>query len=516
MVKLFLRLVITFSLLLTLLVAPAAQAAPQGGSPTPSADNLKPYFDRVAKAVQSFRLDNGMKFIVLERHDAPVVSFMLYADVGGVDEPEGQTGVAHFLEHLAFKGTDRIGTTDYAKEAPLLAEQDKLAAQIPGDPTQAAAIVAQIEQSEQQSLPYVKQNEFGQIVQQAGGVGLNANTSVEATRYFYSLPSNKLELWMSLESDRFLNPVFREFYKEKAVILEERRMRTENSPVGQMIEVFLAKAFTKHPYGRPVIGSVADLQAITRPQVRSFFEKYYGPGQMTAVIVGDVNPAQVRELADRYFGRLQPKPTPPKVTLTEPTQTKTSEVNLTLPSQPIYIEAYHRPGMNHPDAPVYDAIAGILSAGRNARLYKSLVETQQLALGVDVSNGFPGDKYPTLILLDAATAPGISLAQVEKALHSELDRLIQEPVTTAELDRYKANAKVGFLNLLDSNSSLASVLAEYEVKTGDWHNAFKEAEQIDVITPKDIQRVAKATFRAENRTIGRIVPPSTPKAPAKP
>jgi predicted Zn-dependent peptidase len=485
-------------------IAQTATQAPPSASATP--DNLKPYFDRVAQAVKSFRLKNGMQFIVLERHGAPVVSFMLYADVGGVDEPEGQTGVAHFLEHLAFKGTDRIGTTDYAKEAPLLAAQDKLAAQLGRDPAQAQKILAEIERSEQQSLPFVKQNEFGQIVQQAGGVGLNANTSVEATRYFYSLPSNKLELWMSLESDRFLNPVFREFYKEKSVILEERRMRTENSPVGQMIEVFLAKAFVQHPYGRPVIGSVADLQRVTRPEVRAFFDKYYGPGQMTGVIVGDVDFEQVKTMADQYFGRLKAKPKPPQVKVVEPPQTAPREVNLKLPSQPIYLEAYHRPGMNHPDAPVYDAIAGILSSGRNARLYKALVEEKKLALGADVSNGFPGDKYPTLILLDAATAPGVALDQVEAALHGELDRLVREPVTAAELDRYKAQSKVGFLGLLDSNSGLASLLAEYEVKTGDWRNAFREAEQVEAITPADIQRVAKATFRSENRTIGRILP----------
>jgi predicted Zn-dependent peptidase len=513
MVKTFLGLFLALYLGFGVGGAAIAQTATQTKPPSiaPAAakpDNLKPYFDRVAQAVQSFRLSNGMKFIVLERHDAPVVSFMLYADVGGVDEPDGQTGVAHFLEHLAFKGTERIGTTDYAKEAPLLAAQDKLAEQIGRDPAKAQQVLAEIEKSEQQSLPFVKQNEFGQIVQQAGGVGLNANTSVEATRYFYSLPSNKLELWMSLESDRFFNPVFREFYKEKSVILEERRMRTENSPVGQMIEAFLAKAFVQHPYGRAVIGSVADLQAVTRPQVRSFFDKYYGPGQITAVIVGDVDPAQVKAMANSYFGRLKSKPAPPQVKVVEPAQTATREVNLKLPSQPIYLEAYHRPGMNHPDAPVYDAIAGILSNGRNARLYKSLVEQKKLALGADVSNGFPGDKYPTLILLDATTAPGVPIDQVEKALHEELDRLVREPVGQAELDRYKAQSKVAFLGLLDSNSGMASTLAEYEVKTGDWRNAFKEAEQIDAITPADIQRVAKATFRAENRTIGRILPQS--------
>ncbi len=492
-----------FGLVLVLVLAfcPGALAI-QEKSP----DDLAPYFDRVAQDVQAFTLNNGMKFIVLERHRAPVVSFMLYADVGGVDEPDGQTGVAHFLEHMAFKGTDRIGTTDYAKEAPLLAQQDALAQKMIAEPSLAKTLLPQIEKLEQQSLPYVKQNEFGQVVLQAGGVGLNANTSVEATRYFYSLPSNKLELWMSLESDRFLNPVFREFYKEKAVILEERRMRTENSPVGQLIEQFLPKAYPKHPYGRPVIGSVKDLQGLTRPQVRAFFDKYYGPSQMTAVVVGDVPLAQVREMADRYFGRLTPKLQPPRVTFTEPPQTQTQEVNLKLPSQPIYVEGYHRPAGNHPDAPVYDAIASILSAGRKARLYKSLVEDQKLALGVDMSNGFPGDKYPTMMLVDGATAPGVSIDKLEKGLHGELDRLLREPVTKEELDRFKAQFKVGFLDQLNSNSGMAALLAEYQVKTGDWRNLFAEPAKVEAITPADIQRVAKATFVASNRTVGRILP----------
>jgi predicted Zn-dependent peptidase len=488
-------------LILVLAFCPGALAF-QGASP----DDLAPYFDRVAKDVQAFTLKNGMKFIVVERHRAPVVSFMLYADVGGVDEPDGQTGVAHFLEHMAFKGTDRIGTTDYAKEAPLLAQQDALAQKMIAQPNLAKTLLPQIEKLEQQSLPYVKQNEFGQVVLQAGGVGLNANTSVEATRYFYSLPSNKLELWMSLESDRFLHPVFREFYKEKAVILEERRMRTENSPVGQLIEQFLPKAYPQHPYGRPVIGSVKDLQGLTRPQVKAFFDKYYGPSQMTAVVVGDLSLAQVREMADRYFGRLTPKPSPPSVTAVEPPQTQTQEVNLKLPSQPIYVEGYHRPAGNHPDAPVYDAIASILSDGRKARLYKSLVEDQKLALGVDMSNGFPGDKYPTMLLVDGATAPGVSIDQLEKGLHGELDRLVREPVTQEELDRFKAQFKLSFLDQLNSNSGMAALLAEYQAKTGDWRNLFAEPAKVEAITPADIQRVAKATFVANNRTIGRILP----------
>ena len=196
--------------------------------------SIQPYLDRVVQNVSEFRLDNGLKFIVLERHQAPVVSFVTYANVGGADEPDGKTGVAHFLEHLAFKGTTRIGTSDYKAEQPLLDRLDQLATQLQATPDKSAAskLQAEFDQVEAKATQLAKQNEFGRIVEQAGGVGLNANTSADATRYLYSFPANKLELWMSLESDRFLDPVFREFYKEKAVILEERRLRTDNSPIG--------------------------------------------------------------------------------------------------------------------------------------------------------------------------------------------------------------------------------------------------------------------------------------------
>ena len=479
-------------------------------TPEATAKSIQPYLDRVIQRVTEFRLENGMKFIVLEHHEAPVVSFVTYADVGGANEPDGKTGVAHFLEHLAFKGTTRIGTRDYQAEKPMLDRLDELSEQIQaakaaGKQAEVAKLQAEFTKVEGEATSLAKQNELGKIVEQAGGVGLNAQTSTDATVYFYSFPSNKLELWMSLESERFLEPVFREFYKEKDVILEERRLRTENSPIGKMIEAFLDAAYKVHPYRRPVIGYDKDIRNLTRKDVQQFFETHYAPNNLTMGIVGDIEPAKVKELAQVYFGRYKAKPAPPEVTVTEPPQQQTREVSLQLRSQPWYLEGYHRPGIKHPDNVVYEIIGRLLSNGRTSRLYKSLVEQKQVALSAQGFSGFPGDKYPNLMLLYALTAPGHTVDDVATALRGEIDRLKTEPVSVQELDRVKTQARADLLRSLDSNMGMARNLVEYEVKTGDWRNLFKELEAIAAVTPADVQRVAQATFTPENRTIGRIL-----------
>ncbi|MGI0490026.1 M16 family metallopeptidase [Pantanalinema rosaneae CENA516] len=500
---------IVLSLLLTVFgwvtVAESVWAQPA------TTQSIQPYLDRVIDQVTEFKLANGMKFIVLERHKAPTVSFLTYADVGGADEPNGKTGVAHFLEHLAFKGTSRIGTTDYQTEKPLLDRLDQLADQIQvatqqGQTAEVQKLQAEFTKVEAAASELVQQNELGRIVEQSGGVGLNANTSTDATRYFYSFPSNKLELWMSLESERFLDPVFREFYKEKEVILEERRMRTDNSPIGQMIEAFLETAFKVHPYHRPVIGYDQDIRNLTRQDVQTFFDTHYVPNNLTIAIVGDVNPAEVKRLANTYFGRFPSRPAPPEVIAVEPPQTATREVTLRLKSQPWYLEGYHAPAFKHPDHIVYDMMGDILSSGRTSRLYRSLVEQQQVALTAQGFTGFPGDKFDNLMLFYALTAPGHTVEEVAKSLRTEIDRLKTEPVSAAELDRVKTQAKAGLLRSLSSNSGMAQLLLEYEVKTGNWRNLFTEIEKIEAITAADIQRVAQATLTPENRTIGRILP----------
>ena len=483
----------------------------QARSEIPASESIQPYLDRVIDRVQEFKLENGMKFIVLEDRKAPVISFVTYADVGGVDEPDGKTGVAHFLEHLAFKGTKDIGTTNYKVEAQLLDRLDELfteikVAQAAGQNVRLARLQQEFSQLQAKANQYVEQNKLGQIVETAGGVGLNAATSADYTMYFYSFPSNKLELWMSLESERFLEPVFREFYKEKNVILEERRLRTENSPIGQMVESFLGTAYVKHPYKRPVIGYTEDIRNLTRKDVEEFFQTHYIPENLTVVIVGDVESKQVEELAEIYFGRYPAQSSPPQVEAVEPKQEETREVELTLPYEPLYLEGYHRPSLNHPDHAVYELITALLSNGRTSRLYKSLVEEKRVALSAQGFNGFPGDKFPNLVLFYALTAPNHTLEEVEKALHAEIEQIKIEPVTNVELERVKTQARANLLRTLGSNLGMAQLLAEYEAKTGSWRRLFLQLNAIASVTPADVQRVAQATFTPENRTIGRLIP----------
>ncbi len=494
-----------FLLIFTLEITPVAAK-----TEIPVKSSIQPYLDRVIQKIDEFTLDNGLKFIILEDHQAPVVSFVTYADVGGVDEPEGKTGVAHFLEHLAFKGTSKIGTSNYQEEAKLLDQLDLKfqaikEAKKAGIQSQITQLETEFKEIEEKANQFVKQNEFGQIVEMAGGVGLNAATSADSTIYFYSFPSNKLELWMSLESERFLDPVFREFYKEKEVILEERRMRTDNSPTGQMVESFLDTAYTKHPYKRPVIGYNQDIRNLTTEDVKQFFQTYYAPNNLTIAIVGDVKSKEVKKLAQTYFSRFKGQEKPPQLEIIEPLQTETKQVELALQSQPFYLEGYHRPSINDPDNAVYNMIAAILSNGRTSRLYKSLVEEKQVALAAQGFNGFPGDKYPNLMLFFGLTSQGKTINELAEALHLEIEKMTTELVTEDELNRIKTQAKADFLRMLDSNMGMAQTLVEYEVKTGSWSNLFTQIDRISAVTPDDIQRVAKKTFTPENKTIGRLI-----------
>lgn len=472
--------------------------------------SLEPYLKQVKENITEFTLKNGINFIVLKNDKAPVVSFTTYVDVGGVNEPEKKTGVAHFLEHLAFKGTKEIGTLDYKKEAKILDELDNIFQQIKrakkeNNQVKLGELESKFEELNNQAQALVKQNEFGQIIELEGGVGLNAATSADATVYFYNFPANKLELWMYLESDRFLNPVFREFYQEKQVILEERKLRTDNSPIGKMVEAFLDTAFTTHPYKRPVIGYEEDIINLTREDVQNFFNNYYGGSNITIAIVGDVNPDEVKKMAEKYFGRFPASTKPAKLTITEPKQTQTREVTVKYPSQPWYLEGYHIPDINHPDYLVYDIISSILSNGRTSRLYKSLVEEQKIALSAAGFSGFPGDKYPNLMLFYAMLAPERQLTDLETALHEQIEKLKSDLVTEEELERVKTQAKADLLRTLNSNSGMGKLLAEYQAKTGDWRNLFLSLEQISAVTAQDIQRVARETFTAENKTVGRLI-----------
>jgi predicted Zn-dependent peptidase len=459
-----------------------------------------------------FTLDNGLKFLVLERHQAPVVSFHTYADVGSVNEVLGITGLAHLFEHMAFKGTRTIGTNNYEAEAQVLATIDELyeaikAEQRKGDKADQARLEelqTQFKEAQHQVQQYMVHDEYEEVYKLAGSAGFNAYTSWDATQYILSLPSNKVQLWMLMESDRFCNPVIREFYKEKDVVMEERRLSIETRPQGRLIEEFLAVAYKAHPYGIHVIGHMSDIETMTRREAEAFFKKYYGPGNLTIAIVGDVDPERIRVFAKRYFGLIPGGPKPEPVETVEPPQIGERRVSVEHPAQPFVLIGYHKPGINHPDNAVFDAITDIIGMGRTSRLHKSLVKEKRIAVAASAIQGLPGNKYPGLFLFYAVPARGHTYQESEQAIYEEIEKLKAELVTPDELAKAKTRARAGLIRQLDSNSGLAEQITFYEVVTGDWRNLFTQLDRIDEVTAEDIQRVAKEYFTRINRTVGVI------------
>lgn len=461
--------------------------------------------------VTEFTLDNGLHFIIIERPVAPVVSFVTFVDVGGVDEPVGNTGIAHIFEHMAFKGTHDIGTTNWDEESALIGQVDEAYKAWLNEKYSSAPDEEKLDELwetfttlQDQSKEYVVGNEFTQIIEQNGGTGLNAFTSADATGYFYSLPENRAELWFSLESDRFLNPVFREFYVEKDVIFEERRMRTDSSPVGRLIEEFLSVAFSAHPYGRPVIGWPSDIETTTIEDTREFYKTYYSPSNLTIAIAGDVDSEQMREFAETYFGRMPAGEAAPEVLTEEIEQRGERRFIIEDESQPFFLSGYKGVSQDHPDYAPLQLVGSIISSGRTSRLYKRLVEDEQLALAVQAFNGFPGTKYPGLFLTLAVPNQGISLDAVEQAINEEFEKVKNGDITQEELDRALTNARANQVRSLDSNSGLALGFAQTHAQRGDWRKVFTSLNDLQEVTLEDLQRVAQTYFVEKNRTVGMI------------
>jgi predicted Zn-dependent peptidase len=471
-----------------------------------SAQDLASFEKRVTLKV----LGNGLTLIVLERPEAPVFSFYTHVDVGADREVPGITGLAHMFEHMAFKGTDVIGTTDPAAEKAALQKVEQAYAAYDVERRKAVGRdekkLAELEKAWKDAIAqadrYVVVNAFGEIVDREGGVGLNASTSTDETDYFYSFPSNRLELWAYLESERFLKPVMREFYKERDVVMEERRMRTDSQPTGRLFEQFLAAAFTAHSYGRPVVGWPSDLRSFSATDALAFYERYYVPANITVAVVGDVKAAEVVPLVEKYFGRLPQRPKPEPVRTEEPPQRGERQVLLKETAQPFYVEGYHRPAGTHADDAIYSTISGLLSSGRTSRLYRSLVRDKKIAAGAQAAPAVPGDKYPGLFVLFAVPTPGHTPEEVRDALRAEVERLKTEDVPDDELRMIKTRAKANLIRRLGDNQGLAVQLGSYQARYGDWRDLFREVDRIDKVTKADIRRVAGETFLEANRTVG--------------
>ena len=473
------------------------------------------------KRVTVHKLANDLTLVVMERPEAPVFSFFTLVDAGAVQDPKDYTGLAHMMEHEAFKGTPNIGTTNWPAEKAALEKVEKTFAaynyerkkETGRDEKKLAELQKAWQAAIEEADKYVVDNAFSKLLDEQGEVGMNAATTDDQTVYFYSLPSNRLELWAYLESERFLHPVMREFYKERDVVTEERRMRTDSQPFGRLFEQFTSAAFIAHPYHHPPVGWPADLQNLSATEAERFFHTYYIPSNMTVAVVGDVKTPDVIAAVEKYFGRIPSARQPEESPTTEPPQSAEREVTLLEQTQPVYIEGYHRPDYRDPDDSVYDVISDLLSEGRTSRMYRSLVRDKKIALAAAGESGAPGIKYPHLFIFEALAAPGHTTQELAEGIHAEIERLKNEPVSDEELKMVKTRERANLIRGLGDNAGLAEQLATYQARFGDWRELFRELDKLDKVTAADVQRVSRKVFTPTNRTVA-MISTQAPKAAA--
>jgi predicted Zn-dependent peptidase len=488
------------------------------------AQDLKSFEQKITTKV----LPNGLTLIICERPDAPVFSYSTFIDAGDVNDPSGESGLAHMFEHLAFKGTSEIGTTNYAAEKVALAKveaaNDAYEAEylkpVGRDPQKLAELKKAFLEAQAEAHKYVVPNQFTEVAERNGAEGLNAETGLDDTMYFWSMPENRLELWAWLESSRLANTVPREFYKERDVVIEERRMRTDSNPEGRLFEQFVATAYVAHNYGRSSIGWPSEVSQINATEAMAFHKKYYVGANIVVAIVGDVKASEAMPMLEKYFSRVPGGLRPEEMTTVEPKQFAEKTVAIREATQPIYIEGYHRGDYRDPDDAVYDAISDIMSNGRVSRLYRSLVRDQQIAAVAEGVSPYPGDKYPSLFVFFAAPLPGHTPAQMGDAIHKEIEKLKTADVSDTELAMFRTRTRADLLRGLADNQGLANTLAEYQTRYGDWRELFRQLDRVDKVTKADIRRVANQVFVPSNRTeawIETAAPPASAQkaAPAE-
>ncbi|PNU19443.1 insulinase family protein [Geothermobacter hydrogeniphilus] len=457
--------------------------------------------------VREHQFANGLRLLVVERHASPTFAAYLTIGVGAVDENSETRGVAHLLEHMLFKGTKTLGTTDYAAEKPLLdkiaavgGEIDRLKNDPAADRKRLKTLRQQLTELQKQHRRFVVKDEFSRIYAENGGTGYNAFTTKDSTTYLISLPSNKLELWALIESDRMKNAVLREFYTERDVIQEERRRSYESNPGGMLYETLIANAYTVHPYRNPIIGWHTDIANLTLAETREFHRRYYAPINTVIALVGDIDFDRAVAMVERYFGDIPPGTRVPPLAVVEPPQKGEKRIHIDFDAQPQMAIAYHKPTLPAREDYVFDLIDLILSGGPTSRLYKSLVQKQQLATRVS-TYGAPGARYDNLFVISAAPRYPHTLAEVEQAIYAELERLTREPVSETELDKARNRLKVDHLQGMQSNNGLARSLTYFQTVAHDWRYLARYQQVISSITASEIMQVAKTYLTADNRTV---------------
>ena len=465
-------------------------------------------------------LDNGLTLLLVPRPGDPNVAAGWVAKVGSVYERPGITGVAHLFEHMMFKGTQTIGTRDIEQDLQIIEQLDALRAEIqaaeieldrrhqlgeiddPADPAVRSPrhqeLLDEFEALLARQSELLIPEEFSRIYTAEGASGMNAGTSYDFTIYFINVPANKLELWFWMESDRLANPVFREFYAERSVVHEERRLRTDSTPIGKFREQFEAMFWQSSPYGWPVIGWPSDLEGITRDEALSFFDTYYAPNNLAAALVGDFDPDEAIALAERYFGRLERGVRPPLQPRTrEMPQLAEKRMVAYADTNPQVVVRYHSVRDGHVDEPAL-VVLGQLLSGRTGRLYRSLVEEQEVA--TSASGGQAGFQFEGMFELRGTARQGRTPEEVEQAIYAELENLKTEPVGERELQKVKNQNAADTFRGLRSNFGLMMQLLIREGNRG-WEHINTDPALYEAVTADDVMRVANTWFTPETRAV---------------
>lgn len=464
-------------------------------------------FEKLGEHVKEIKLENGATLLLLEDNYAPIVHCVTMANVGGVDETPGITGIAHFLEHLAFKGTSTIGTTNYEAEKVILDQEDVVFAKLleakrAGNDKLVTELQIELDELEIEASKFVVNNEFSAIYTKHGGKNFNAGTSQDFTMYQISLPSNKLELWFAMETERFTDPVFREFYKEREVILDERLMTEVNNAQGRLMKQMMSTAFKVHPYKVTTIGEKEDIENITRQDVKDFFNTYYGAQNLTFVLYGDLDEERATELAHQYLSRIPAREKSLPIKIKEPTQTEERRFTVEYDASPQVMISYHVPAKSHPDSDAVDAFATLFGQSNTSPLLKTLVYEKKLALYAYSFAGLPGSKYDNLFSIILAPNSGVDVEECITEIDILLEEFIATGVSDKQFETYRKLAKKSYISSLNSGIYLPINIAAMKNITGNHNSFFKRLEKIDNLQPHEIIEVASKYIIPSNRTIG--------------